>query len=53
MAGMWVDYYEWALALGVGWQGWNNVSYCAVTIVVSGFPYAAQSLRCLLVGRCV
>ena len=25
MAGMWVDYYGWALALGVGWQGWNNV----------------------------
>jgi ABC-type bacteriocin/lantibiotic exporter with double-glycine peptidase domain len=25
MAGMWVDYYVWALVLGVGWQGWNNV----------------------------
>jgi len=37
----------------VGWQGWNNVSYCSVAIVLSGFLYAAQSLRCLLRGRCV
>jgi len=32
MAGMYVDYYGWALALGVGWQGSNNVPYCSVTI---------------------
>jgi len=37
-----VDYYGWALALGVGWQGWNNVSYCSVTIVLSGFLYVTE-----------
>jgi len=32
----------------VGWQGWNNVRILfSVSIVVSGFSYAAQSLRCL------
>jgi len=25
MVGMWVNYLGWALALGVGWQGWNKV----------------------------
>jgi hypothetical protein len=25
MAGIQIDYYGWASALGVGWQGWNNV----------------------------
>ena len=29
------------------------VSYCSVTIVLSGFLYAAQSLWCLLRGWCV
>ena len=27
MAGMSVDYYGWALVLGVGWQGWKQCLY--------------------------
>jgi len=27
VAGMKVDYYGWALALGVGWQGWKQCLY--------------------------
>jgi len=55
MAGMQVDYYGWAPALGVGWQGWNNVcillfcnyslewlSLCCTILVVS-----ATGLVCL------
>jgi len=34
----------------VGREGIMFVSYCSVTIVLSGFLYAAQSLRCLLRG---
>ena len=41
VAGMKVDYYGWALVLGVGWQGWNNVSYCSVTIVFVLFSLCA------------
>ena len=50
VAGMTVDYYGWALVLGVGWQGWKQRLYL---IVLSGFLYAAQSLWCLLWGWCV
>ena len=36
----------------MGWQGWYEVmkfvSCFSVSIVVSGFSYVAQSLRCLL-----
>jgi len=34
----------------VGRDGTMFVSYISVTIVLSGIPYAAQSLRCLLWG---
>ena len=30
MAGMKVDYCGWALALGVGWQGWKQFLYLIV-----------------------
>jgi len=54
MAGMKVDYYGLALALGVGWQGWNNVcilllchyslewlSLCCTILVVSAMGLVA------------
>ena len=41
------------LLVWVGRDGTMFVSYCSVTVVLSGIPYAAQSLRCLLRGWCV
>jgi len=37
----------------VGRDGIMSVSCFSVSIVVSGFSYGAQSLRCLLQGWCV
>ena len=41
------------LTVWVGRDGIMFVSCFSVSIVVSGFSYAAQSLRCLLWGWCV
>jgi len=41
------------LRVWVGGDGIMFVSCFSVSIVVSGFSYAAQSLRCLLRGWCV
>ena len=41
------------LKVWVGRDAKMLVSCFSVSIFVSGFPYAAQSLRCLLQGWCV
>jgi len=51
VAGMKVDYYGWALVLGVGWQGWKHCIlyyslewlslYCTILVV------SAMGLVCL------
>ena len=56
VAGMKLDYYGWTgTGFGCGLAGMETmfVSYYSVTVVLSGFLYAAQSLWCLLRGWCV
>ena len=38
VAGMEVDYYGWALDLGVGWQGWKQDYSTGLFISPSGTP---------------
>ena len=46
MVGMQVDYYGWVLALGVGWQGWNNVSI----LLLCKYSFEWLSLCCTILA---
>jgi len=39
VAGMKVDYYGWALVLGVGWQGWKQCFGCRLAGMETLFVY--------------